>query len=116
MCIPANLSYLVDGTQFNNSNNFVLQFNYNQMLTDSRINIYCHIYKNNLSITSLSSIYNSSIWLERELSDFTNIFFKNATDTRRLLLDYFQEKQEMYTHISNEKSYSNSYYEVILNY
>jgi NADH:ubiquinone oxidoreductase subunit C len=40
------------------------------------------------SVTSLSSLYNSSIWLEREIWDLFGIFFNQHPDLRRILTDY----------------------------
>lgn len=37
---------------------------------------------------SLSRVYTSFVWLEREISEFSNIFFKGLRDSRRLLTDY----------------------------
>jgi NADH-quinone oxidoreductase subunit C len=41
-----------------------------------------------LGIESLSKLYNSSPWLEREIWDMFGIFFYNHTDLRRILTDY----------------------------
>ena len=65
---------------------------------------------------SVSPVYASCVWLERELSDFTNINFIGLTDTRRLLLDYFEEKTLWETHISNDKNYNNTIYDILLAY
>lgn len=116
ICIPNKLAYIVDGVQFSSENELVVQYNCNSMLSDLRVNYYTELSRSSLSLVSVSTIYSSACWLERELSDFTNIFFLNASDTRRLLLDYFQVKQEVSTHINNEKSFSNMFYEVIFNY
>lgn len=62
------------------------------MLFDNRTNIHTVIALKDFSLNSVSSVYQSCIWLERELSDFTNINFIGLTDTRRLLLDYFEKK------------------------
>ncbi len=110
------LFYIVDGAQFSVNNGITVQFNCNNMTTDLRLNVYTSIEKFAPRLSTVSLTYQSVSWLERELSDFTNIFFQNSPDTRRLLLDYFQPKQDYPTHISNERSYSNLYYEVILNY
>lgn len=44
-------------------------------------------------IKSISNIYPSSIWIERELKEMNNIFFIDLKDSRRLLTDYFQFEQ-----------------------
>jgi len=63
------------------------------MLSDARSSVVTKLSTKNFSILTTSTIYHSSIWLERELSDFTGIDFKGLTDTRRLLLDYFEDKR-----------------------
>lgn len=115
--LPYRLSYVVDGAQFCTPNNtWVLQYNLNNMLTDDRITAHTTIQNTALRVASVSPIYKSCVWLERELSDFTNINFLGLTDTRRLLLDYFESKQVWQTHISNDKNFNNSLYDVLLAY
>jgi len=41
-----------------------------------------------LPISSVSSLYNSAFWLEREVWDLYGIFFYNHPDLRRILTDY----------------------------
>jgi NADH:ubiquinone oxidoreductase 27 kD subunit len=45
-----------------------------------------------LSVSSLTQVYASSVWLERELSEFFGIYFSGLLDSRRLLLDYTKPK------------------------
>lgn len=40
------------------------------------------------NVESLSSIYKSAVWLEREIWDLFGIYFKNNLDLRRILTDY----------------------------
>ena len=108
--------YVVDGIQYNSSNNTTIQFNCNSMATDVRLNIYTLINELDHKISSVSTVFPSTNWLERELSEFTNVFFYNSPDTRRLLLDYFQNKREVYTYSSKGNSYSSVYYDVVFNY
>ena len=44
--------------------------------------------KDNVSIPSISNIYKSGLWLEREVWDMYGIFFSNHDDLRRILTDY----------------------------
>ena len=44
--------------------------------------------KDNVSIPSISNIYKSGLWLEREVWDMYGIFFSNHNDLRRILTDY----------------------------
>ena len=45
-----------------------------------------HVLQKN--IQSISSIYTSAVWLERENSEMFNLNYTNLLDSRRLLLDY----------------------------
>lgn len=40
------------------------------------------------SINSITNIYKSSCWMEREVWDMNGIFFENHPDLRRILTDY----------------------------
>jgi len=51
--------------------------------------IYVKINVNELSsIPSISNIYKSACWMEREVWDMNGVFFDNHPDLRRLLTDY----------------------------
>lgn len=54
--------------------------------------------KNTTSIDSLSPIFRSAVWLERELKEFSNIFVKSLIDIRRLLTDYctYKDAHQVY--------------------
>ena len=117
VAIPNNLSIVVDGAQYSVNNlNWVIQFNLASMLLDNRLSVHTVVSLKDFSLNSLSSVYHSCIWLERELSDFTNISFVGLTDTRRLLLDYFEKKASWQTHISNDKNFNNVIYDISLSY
>lgn len=51
-----------------------------------------NLLNNNLKLNSLSLIYRSATWLEREVSDFFGINHKGLLDTRKLMLDYSTTK------------------------
>lgn len=115
--VPNRLFYVVDGAQFPaTATNWVVQFNTNTMLSDTRVHIITSLPVNDLTLTTTSTLFKSSTWLERELSDFTNIYFDGLVDTRRLLLDYFEEKQVYQSHVSNDKNFNNNLYDVSLNF
>ncbi len=117
LAIPNNLSIVVDGVQYSANNpSWVIQFNLASMLFDNRLSVHTVISLKDFSLNSVSSVYHSCIWLERELSDFTNISFVGLTDTRRLLLDYFEKKASWQTHISNDKNFNNVIYDISLSY
>lgn len=56
---------------------------YNQLRILIKVNI-----SNNSYIDSSSNIYNSAVWLEREIWDLFGLYFKNHPDLRRILTDY----------------------------
>lgn len=115
--LPQRLAHVVDGAQFSSSSNtWVLQYNLNVMLTDDRTTVNTSVNSNKFYLSSVSSVFKSCVWLERELSDFTNINFIGLSDTRRLLLDYFENKQVWQTHVANDKNFNNSLYDVCLSF
>jgi len=115
LALPYNIPYVVDGAQYQPKSSLLsVQYNTNFMLTDTRLNVFTNISTVNYQLVSVSALFSSVVWLERELSDFTNLNYIGLSDTRRLLLDYFEEKQVWQTHISNDKNYNNSYYDISL--
>jgi len=71
----------------NKLNRFELMYNFLSISKNNRVILKSFV-KNNRSVTSLSSLYNSSIWLEREIWDLFGIFFNHHPDLRRILTDY----------------------------
>lgn len=63
---------------------------------------------------SLASIFTNSVWLERENSEMFDIFYRNSTDSRRLLLDYTLKRGVLMKTNSTVSSsnYFKSYYGV----
>lgn len=91
--LPSKFCIVVDGVQFkSDSRSWGLQFNLTHSISDSRVSVSTYIPVTDYSLPSTSTIYASTIWLERELSDFSGINFLGLVDTRRLLLDYFEPK------------------------
>lgn len=91
--VPSRLPVIVDGIQFcSNETSWVVQFNLTHLLSDNRCSVYTTVPLTDSCLITVSSIYRSVVWLERELSDFTGINFLGLMDTRRLLLDYFEPK------------------------
>ena len=60
----------------------LLSVRYNSRI---RINLYVNEFQN---VPSVTSIFNSAGWLERETWDMFGIFFSNNKDLRRILTDY----------------------------
>lgn len=106
--------YLVDASQFRvGPNEWSIIYNWSDMSSDTRISVFTEITYFSYEIPSISSIYRSAAWLEREISDFTNLLFIGSVDTRRLLLDYLSSKHSWETHTDYEKSFDNCLYEII---
>lgn len=115
LCLPNNLTFIVDGAQFvNNPNNTVILFNSNSLLIDNSFSVYTDINYFNYSLNSLNILFKSSIWLERELSDFTDMTFIQTKDTRRLLIDYTEIRADFDTHGNSLKTYSNMLYDLYI--
>lgn len=77
-----NIPFIVDYVYLNTNYLFII-FN-----TYFFINNFNFIYINKKKVKSINNIYSNSLWLEREIKEFNNIFFFFSKDSRRLLLDY----------------------------
>lgn len=85
----------VDYSAFNNlvvyelNKNERFQLNYYLLNLDFEIRILIKLNISNLNfVSSVSSIYNSAAWLEREIWDLFGVYFKDHPDLRRILTDY----------------------------
>lgn len=113
--LPVTLFYIIDGIQFKgNYCTITVQFNYNTMVTSDHYIFSVSLPNTSLELLSLSTIFNSTTWLERELSEFSKLLFKGLSDTRRLLSDYFQPKMVIQTHTGNDKFFDNNIYDICL--
>ena len=66
-----------------------IRYHLSDLLNNNRINVFINLQnKKQNNITSISNIYFSSKWIERELQEFNNINFVSLIDSRRLLTDY----------------------------
>lgn len=115
--LPNSLTHLVDGLVFlTKPTQSVIQYNLNSMVNDSRVSVVTSVDNTSKYILSISTIIYSAVWLERELQEFSGVSFLYLTDTRRLLLDYLEPKGSWQTHLGNDKAFSNSLYDITLNY
>lgn len=114
---PSKLPIIVDGVQYSlNTNNWIFQYNLTHLLSDNRCSVFTYVEREDFSLVTTTLAYKSSVWLERELSDFTGVNFIGLLDTRRLLLDYFEQKTNWQTHINNDKNFNESFYDIMLSY
>lgn len=66
---------------------FLITYNLLSILLKNRISLNLNIKQKEI-LPSISKIYSSANWLERENWDLFGIFFKNHPDLRRILTDY----------------------------
>lgn len=117
LTVPSKLPIIVDGIQYTTAaNTWVLQYNLTHLLSDNRCSAFTYVSRDDFSVLTTTFTFRSSVWLERELSDFTGINFIGLLDTRRLLLDYFEQKTSWQTHTNNDKNYNESLYDIMLSY
>ena len=65
------------------------ELNYHLLSIDFNFNTIIRTYVSEFeSIMSISEIFKSSVWLEREVWDMFGVYFKNNLDLRRILTDY----------------------------
>ena len=68
-------------------NNSILVYNFHSLLNHDRLFIFCSNFKS-LNTSSISEIFYSANWLERENSELHGINFSGKKDLRNLLLQY----------------------------
>jgi Ni,Fe-hydrogenase III component G len=83
------------------------------MVDDTRLSIFTCLSSLSPQVNSVSTVFSSTVWLERELQEFSGISFLGLSDTRRLLLDYLEHKGFCQTHLGNDKNFNNNFYDVI---
>lgn len=71
----------------NKKNRFNVIYNILSLSFNKRIYIYKTHLENYFTLSS-SSLFDSAVWLEREVWDLFGVFFKNNSDLRRILTDY----------------------------
>ena len=114
--VPTTLPYLIDAGQAINSELINIYYSFSTLIGDNGEMVITSLNNLQKEILSLSDVFHSASWLERELSDFTGIYFINLIDSRSLLLDYLTVKQPQTTHNTNTCIYDNVIYEVTPSY
>lgn len=71
----------------NSTNRFEINYNILSIKYWSRIHIKIHM-NEFVGVPSVTKIFKSANWYEREVWDMFGIFFKNHSDLRRILTDY----------------------------
>jgi NADH:ubiquinone oxidoreductase subunit C len=66
---------------------FFLVYSILSIKFNNRINLFCPI-QESFAINTISSLYSSAVWSEREVWDLFGIFFFLNQDLRRILTDY----------------------------
>ena len=111
--LSIDFAYIIDSFGTKTVNNILNTFYVcNAFLTDSGI-VLKKTVKNKNSSESISNIWSSNIWAEREASEFNKLEFTCLGDSRRLLTDYFYTKEYPETHKVNFLYY-NYYFNDIL--
>lgn len=66
---------------------FELVYGFTSIYSGVRVFLKTHV-SENLSVLSISAVFNSANWLERECWDLFGVFFANHKNLRRILTDY----------------------------
>lgn len=115
ICISNHLYYILDGFQFLSKPNHMFYTQVvNSLLQDTLCTFNVEVCSSSLSIQSVSRFFESAGWLEREISEFSGILFVGNSDSRRLLLDYIDDKGVKSTHNSTWEDFSGAYSELLL--
>lgn len=90
--------YITDLTTFNNKNINTYLIVYQSVYYDYKLLIQT-IYKSKIS--SISSIYSGSLWIERETKEFNSVQYINLLDSRKLLSNYNYNNSLEYNNYNN---------------
>ena len=86
-CLFEQLSDLTAIDYPNKNKRFLIIYQFLSVTNNNRIRVLCPISEND-TIPSISKIYPSAIWAEREVWDMFGIFIDDHPDLRRILTDY----------------------------
>jgi NADH:ubiquinone oxidoreductase subunit C len=84
-------------SDLNKNNSTIVVYNFNSFLNQDRFFIFCSNIKNsqvskslesNVTLNSISEVFSSANWLERENSELHGVNFSGKKDLRNLLLQY----------------------------
>lgn len=100
-----NLYFNIDlGFYLNTDEQKIFKAHFSCILTSERLNINILTKK---QLSTISTLFKSTLWVERELQEFYNINFYNLKDSRRLLTDYTYQKS------LNNKEYKTTSFDLI---
>lgn len=92
-----NLNFiLLELYSYKNLQNTYIVYNLLSLLKDNLLILNTVVFKKNFSLLSSSLIFKNAVWLEREVIEFSDLYFQSLLDTRRLLLDYTINKNFFY--------------------
>lgn len=83
-----NLFFPVDMTYYLKTNSRAVLVGITSYFTNNYLKLMFQLDEQFINLTSISNIYSSFTWVERELSESNDITFLNLKDSRRLLSDY----------------------------
>ncbi len=90
--------YIVDLTVLDKKTVNEYNIVYQSIFYDFKLLIETTFKKN---ISSISTIYNGSLWIERETKEFNDIQYTNLLDTRKLLSNYNYNNNLEYNNFNN---------------
>jgi NADH-quinone oxidoreductase subunit C len=96
-----NFGFLTDicGTHFPEKElPFGIVYHFHNMKENTRLRLKTYVPKNNPKVASLTSLFPSANWMERETFDFYGVIFEGHPNLKRILnveyLDYFPMRKE----------------------
>ena len=82
-----NFNFLTDLTavHYPNTNQIAVVYHLHSMVSGIRVRIKVFLHENDAKIPTISSLWNSANWMERETYDFFGVKFEGHPDLRRIL-------------------------------
>lgn len=82
-----NFNFLTDLTavHYPNTNQIAIVYHLHSMVSGVRVRIKVFLHENDAKIPTVSTLWNSANWMERETYDFFGVKFEGHPDLRRIL-------------------------------